>query len=83
MRRLRPSAIVLALALAGVSACAPTMTPLQERAWHAFQDCQAVARTASLVQITPDGRIAFGAEDTDMPKMKQCLRDRWGYPFVN
>ena len=76
--------VTLALALVGgAAASCVAMTPLQERAWHAFQDCQSVARTAQLRELTPDGRIGFEAEDGDMANMKQCLRERWGYPFVN
>ena len=74
---------ILALALVGLTASCVSMTPLQERAWHAFQDCQRVARTAQLRQVTPDGRLGFEAEEADMANMKQCLRDRWGYPFAN
>ena len=70
------------LVVGALASCAE-MTPLQARAWHAFQDCQHVARTARLAQVTPDGRIAFEADEGDMANMKQCLRDRWGYPFVN
>lgn len=82
MGRGRLATLALAL-VGGAAASCVMMTPLQERAWHAFQDCQHVARTARLAQVTPDGRLAFEAEDGDMAKMKQCLRDRWGYPFVN
>lgn len=79
-----PGLAILALVVALVAAArGPAMTPLQERAWHAFKDCQHVAGTARLAQATPDGRLAFEAEDGDMVSMKQCLRDRWGYPFVN
>jgi hypothetical protein len=72
----------LGLVLGATASCV-AMTPLQERAWHAFQDCQRVARTAQLRQVTPDGRLGFEAEEADMANMKQCLRDRWGYPFAN
>ena len=78
----RLATLALALVSAATASCV-VMTPLQGRAWHAFQDCQHVARTARLAQVTPDWRIAFEAEDGDMVNMKQCLRDRWGYPFVN
>lgn len=78
----RLATLALSLVIGATASCV-TMTPLQERAWHAFQDCQHVARTARLAQATPDGRLAFEAEDGDMVSMKQCLRDRWGYPFVN
>lgn len=82
MRRGRLATLALLL-IGGPTAACVAMTPLQDRAWHAFQDCQSVARTAQLRQVTPDGRLGFEAEDGDMAKMKACLRDRWGYPFVN
>jgi len=76
--------VTLALALVGgAAASCVAMTPLQERAWYAFQDCREGARTAQLREVTPDGRLGFEAEDGDMANMKQCLRERWGYPFVN
>jgi hypothetical protein len=74
---------VALLLVGGSTTGCVAMTPLQDRAWHAFQDCQRVARTAQLRQVTPDGRLGFEAEDGDMVQMKTCLRDRWGYPFAN
>lgn len=82
MGRSRLTTLGLALVVVATASCV-AMTPLQGRAWHAFQDCQQAARTAQLRQVTPDGRLGFEAEEGDMAKMKQCLRDRWGYPFVN
>ena len=79
----RPGAGAVLALVGGLTASCVAMTPLQARAWHAFNDCQSVARTARLAQVTVDGRIAFEAEDGDMASMKQCLRERWGYPFVN
>ena len=43
----------------GLGACAAGLTPLQERAWDAFKDCQRQAHSAMLQQISEDGGISY------------------------
>lgn len=77
--RLRILFMVLSVAL---PACVPKLTPLQERAWDAFKDCQRQAPSATLQQITEGGGISFMTrEGHDVGIMQQCLQERWGYRF--
>lgn len=68
-------------ALALCAACAPSLTPLQERAYSAFKDCQNVAPTAQLGELLPDGRFGFTARPGDYQRMIRCLEERHGYKF--
>ena len=79
-----PTRTVAVLLLTGVAGCAPSMTPLQEKAWDAFKDCQQLAPTAQLTELTPDGRFGFMTrESTEFTTMKRCLEERYGYRFSN
>lgn len=70
----------LALSLAG---CAPPMTPLQQRAYDAFRDCQRDNPTARLTQLTPDGKLGYTAAPVEYQRVRQCLGERYGYRFAN
>lgn len=61
--------------------CAPKLTPLQERAWDAFKDCQNLAPTAQLTWLLPDGRLGFQSREGDYQIMIRCLEERHGYKF--
>ena len=63
------------------ASCASQLTPLQERAYAAFKDCQSVAPTAQLGELLPDGRFGFTARPGDYQRMIQCLDERHGYKF--
>ena len=68
--------------LLGLGACAAKLTPMQERAWDAFKDCQRQAPSATLQQISEQGGISYTTrEGRDVGIMQQCLRERWGYNF--
>ncbi len=73
--------IVVMGLLVVLTACAPKLTPLQERAWDAFKDCQQQAPSAVLQQIGEDGRLAYQAREYDIGLMQRCLQERWGYRF--
>jgi hypothetical protein len=45
--------------LLGLGACAAKLTPLQERTWDAFKDCQRPAPSAILQQISEEGGISY------------------------
>jgi hypothetical protein len=64
-----------------LTACASGLTPLQERAWDAFKDCQKQAPTAVLQQISVDGGISYRAREGDVGIMQRCLQERYGYRF--
>ena len=70
--------LIGALALTGV-ACASQMTPLQQRAFDAFKDCQRYNPTARLTQLTPDGNLAYTAAPVEYQRIRQCLGERYGY----
>jgi len=67
--------------LATLTGCAETLTPAQSRAWDAFKDCQKVATTARLTQLTPEGRLGFESREGDYQAMIKCLSERHGYKF--
>lgn len=70
------------IVMVGLVACAATLTPLQERAWDAFKDCQRQAPSATLQQISEDGGISYTTrEGRDVGIMQQCLQQRWGYRY--
>jgi hypothetical protein len=62
-------------------ACAPTLAPLQERAWDAFQECKQQAPSAVLNQIHEDGRFSYSAREGDIGIMQRCLEQKYGYRF--
>ena len=62
-----------------VVACASQMTPLQQRAYDAFKDCQRDNPTARLTQLTPDGNLGYTAAPVEYQRMRQCLGERYGY----
>ncbi len=70
--------LIGALALT-VVACASQMTPLQQRAFDAFKDCQRYNPTARLTQLTPDGNLAYTAAPVEYQRIRQCLGERFGY----
>ena len=51
----------------GLGAYAAKLTPLQERAWDAFKDCQRQAPSATLQQISEDGGISFTTREGREP----------------
>ena len=72
--------IVLAVALVvALAACAPKLSPLQERAWDAFQDCKQKAPSAVIQQIHEDGRLSYTAREGDVGIMQRCLQEKFGY----
>ena len=73
--------LVLSPLVTVLTGCAPQMTPLQERAWDAFKDCQKLAPTAHITQVLPDGRIGFESREGDYQIMIRCLEERHGYKF--
>jgi hypothetical protein len=62
-----------------LTACAPTLSPLQERAWDAFRDCKQKAPSAVLEQINEDGGLSYTAREGDIGIMQRCLEDKFGY----
>jgi hypothetical protein len=70
--------LIIALAFTA-AACASQMTPLQQRAYDAFRDCQRDNPTARLTQLTPDGRFGYTAAPVEYQRMRQCLGERYGY----
>lgn len=72
----------MVLLMLGLGACAAKLTPMQERAWDAFKDCQRQAPSATLQQISEQGGISYTTrEGRDVSIMQQCLQERWGYNF--
>jgi hypothetical protein len=71
---------ILALPLLGLGACATQMPPLQARALDAFKDCQRLAPSATLQNVSEEGGLSYTTrEGHDVGIMQQCLHDRWGY----
>ena len=73
--------LALAAVVGAVAGCAESLTPAQTRAWDAFKDCQKLAPTAQLTQLTPEGRFGFQSREGDYQIMIQCLTERHGYKF--
>jgi hypothetical protein len=72
----------LSAALVVATACAtPRLTPLQERAYSAFKDCQSVAPTAQITELREDGGFGYSAAPGDYQRMQRCLEERYGYTF--
>ena len=69
---------LLLLALGG---CATKLSPLQEKAWDAFKDCQQRAPSAVLDQINENGSLSYSAREGDIGIMQRCLEDKFGYRF--
>jgi hypothetical protein len=63
------------------SACASSLTPLQERTYGAFKDCQSVAPTAQITELREDGGLHYSAAPGDLQRMQRCLEERYGYKF--
>jgi hypothetical protein len=76
MRVVMAGSLVVAL-----TGCAPTLTPLQERAWDAFQDCKQRAPSAVLNQVHEDGRLSYTAREGDVGIMQRCLQENFGFRF--
>lgn len=74
--------LIAAVALT-LSACAETLTPLQQRAFDAFRDCQRDNPSARITQLTPDGRLAYTASPPEYLRVRQCLQERHGYRFAS
>ena len=64
-------------------ACAEAMTPLQQRAFDAFRDCQRENPTARITRLTPEGRLAYTASPQEYLRVRQCLQERHGYRFTS
>lgn len=62
-----------------LTACAPSLSPLQERAWDAFRDCRQKAPSAVLERINEDGGLSYTAREGDIGIMQRCLEDKFGY----
>jgi len=74
------ASLVMAVALVvALAACAPKLSPLQERAWDAFKDCKQQAPSAVLEQIREDGGVSYTAREGDAGIMQRCLEDKFGY----
>ena len=72
----------MVILMLGLGACTARLTPLQERGWDAFKDCQRQAPSAMLQQISENGGISYTTrEGRDVGIMQQCLQERWGYNF--
>lgn len=69
------------LLVVALTACASNLSPLQERAWDAFQDCKPKAPSAVLNQIYEDGRLSYSAREGDVGIMQRCLEEKFGYRF--
>jgi hypothetical protein len=69
----------LLMAVVALTACAPKLSPLQERAWDAFQDCKQKAPSAVLNQIHDDGQLSYSAREGDAGIMQRCLEEKFGY----
>ncbi|HET8575547.1 MAG TPA: hypothetical protein VFO18_00500 [Methylomirabilota bacterium] len=74
--------LIAAVALT-LSACAEAMTPLQQRAFDAFRDCQRENPSARLTHLGPDGRLAYTASPPEYLRVRQCLHERYGYRFTS
>ena len=72
---------VAGMLLVTLTACAPKLTPLQERAWDAFKDCKQKAPSAVLNQLNEDGGLSYSAREGDIGIMQRCLEDKFGYRF--
>jgi hypothetical protein len=72
-------AVLAALLLVAFTACASHLSPLQERAWDAFNDCKQKAPSAVLNQIYDDGRLSYTAREGDIGIMQRCLQEKFGY----
>ena len=66
-------------AAAWLAGCAPNLTPAQWRAWDAFQDCRALAPTATIAVLPPQGGVRFKSRDDEREIMSRCLNERHGY----
>jgi len=66
-------------AAALLAACAANLTPAQWRAWDAFQDCRALAPTATISQLPAQGGVRFKSRDDEREIMARCLNERHGY----
>ena len=71
--------VMIAVVVTGCAAA--KLTPAQTRAWDAFKDCQPLAPTAVMKEVTPDGGIGFEAREGDYQIMLRCLSERHGYTF--
>ena len=75
--RPRSALIVLILVL---GACATELPPLQARAVDAFKDCQRLAPSATLQNVSEQGALSYTTrEGHDVGIMQRCLQERWGY----
>jgi hypothetical protein len=75
MRSLACALVLVAGTLAG---CAGLTAP-QEQGWRSFHDCQAVAVSAALEDLTPGGRVNYRTQEgVDFTVMKACMEAR-GY----
>ena len=59
----------------------PKLSPLQERAWDAFNVCKEKAPSAVLNQIYDDDRLSFSAREGDIGIMQRCLQEKFDYRF--
>jgi len=71
--------VMIAVLVAGCAAV--KLTPAQSRAWDAFKDCQPLAPTANLKEVTQEGGISFESREGDYQIMLKCLSERHGYTY--
>ena len=74
-------AVLVSVVIGGLCGCAESLTPAQTRAWDAFKDCQKLAPTASLTQLSPNGGLGFQSREGDYQIMIKCLNERYGYKY--
>ena len=71
--------VLLVAGSVALTACAENLTPAQQRAWEAFQECRKLAPTANLTRLDPDGSLGFESREGDVQVMFRCLNERYGY----
>ena len=75
----RVAALAVAIAIVG---CAPTLTPQQERAYKAVEDCSATALQRDWTYwVLPNGSIRFEGRADGFGPVQQCLTEKFGYRF--
>ena len=76
---MRSTVVFLSLILGCAGCASPGLNPEQQRAVAAFNDCQAVAPTANVIEIYGDGRFVYTARPGDKERMLECLTEKHGY----
>lgn len=79
---LRMSSLAIFLALLAACAAQP-LTPLQEKAYSAIEDCRRGWWSVRAVLVTPEGGLQIEGRADEVFKVKRCLEERYGYRFPN